>query len=245
GRYEEACEQASNALQEFPNSLALLNLLGKCLLKLGRYKVALKCFSRAQNISPNNVERLCRIAETKHFMKDDAGSESTLAKADELDPGNPLVQETKANIALGSGEVRKASELMAKLESLRGVLAFMNNRAIALTRAGQFDDGIALYRNTIVALPGDWGSLHDSVAYNLGDAGICAATSSSMQMKAQALRRTLCSRRCPSFKSGWNRTTIRSRPPSSRTKTLRNDLSPPIEKAFDSGGNRRLFSYND
>ncbi|RYZ58029.1 MAG: response regulator, partial [Proteobacteria bacterium] len=40
GRYEEACEQASNALQEFPNSLALLNLLGKCLLKLGRYKVA-------------------------------------------------------------------------------------------------------------------------------------------------------------------------------------------------------------
>ncbi|RZA26893.1 MAG: response regulator [Proteobacteria bacterium] len=167
-RYEEACEFASNALQEFPSSLSLLNLLGKCLLKLGRYKMALKCFSRAQNISPMNIERLCRIAETQHFLKDSAGSAAAIKEAEHIDPNNQLIVETKANIALDNAEVKHASELMGKLESLRGVLAFMNNRAIALTRAGQFDDGITLYRNTIAALPGQWSEIHDSIAYNLG-----------------------------------------------------------------------------
>jgi CheY-like chemotaxis protein len=168
GQYEDACDFASQALNETRDSLPLLNLLGRCLLKLGRYEVALKCFARAQEISPNNVARLCGMAEMQHFIGDEKSADKSLESAKSIDASSNIVKETTANIALSRGDVKQASKQMTTLESLQGVLAFMNNRAIALIRTGQFDEGIELYRNTIMALPGQWSHIHNVVTYNLG-----------------------------------------------------------------------------
>jgi len=168
GNFVQARDLAIEAVKSSGDSLMLYNLLGKSMLKTGQYELALKCFSKAQKISPGNIERLCRIAEIHHDLGQGEEAARTLEDASKLDATSPLLQSTSANLALLNGDTNKAKSIMAQLDSVAKLLALMNNRAVAMTKGGQFDAGIELYRNTLEALPGAWSRIHDAVSYNLG-----------------------------------------------------------------------------
>jgi CheY-like chemotaxis protein len=168
GKFEKARDLAFQALKMSRDSLPTLNLLGKALLKLGDHAGALKCFAKAQSLSPKHVERLCQIATIELDSGNTSAAEEVLANAKSLDPDNVAVRETEANVALATNDVDRAREALGQLESLSRILSYMNNKAVAMTRCGQFEDGIELYKSTLKALPGDWGHTHDVVLYNLG-----------------------------------------------------------------------------
>lgn len=167
-KYKAARSHAVEALKLSGDSLMMLNLLGKCFMKLGEFESALKCMEKAQSISPHNVERLCNIAEVQFDLGQREAAKEALSSASSLDSGNDIVIETDAEIALLMGDSNRAKGLMAQLDSLPNIVSFMNNRAVALTRCGQFDEGIQLYQDTLIALPDPWSETHDIVVYNLG-----------------------------------------------------------------------------
>jgi tetratricopeptide (TPR) repeat protein len=168
GDYRQARDLGLEALRLQGDSLCLLNLIGKSLLKLGDYQAAMKVFEKAHSISQMNIENLCLLAIAQFESGKKQESDASMQRARELDEGSPLIGETACQIALLSGESSKARSLMENLDSVHAVLAYMNNRAVALTRSGRFDEGIKLYQRTCEAIPATHADARDAVVYNLG-----------------------------------------------------------------------------
>ncbi|MFW7379339.1 MAG: response regulator [Oligoflexus sp.] len=168
GKYRESRNLAIEALKLQGDSLCLLNLIGKCLLKLGDSTAAMKVFEKAHSISKMNIETLCHLAIAQNDSGKRDESEATLQRAKGLDSKSQLIGETECQIALLNEDVSKSRRLMEELSSVQNVISYMNNRAVSLTRSGRFDDGIKLYQRTIEALPPKLSDTKDLVLYNLG-----------------------------------------------------------------------------
>lgn len=168
GSYRLARDTAMEALRLQGDSLCLLNLIGKCLLKLGDNIAAVKIFEKAHSMSQMNIETLCLLAIAQHDSGQNVESEESLRRARILDKSNEMIGETDCQIALLNGDSLKARELMEELSSVHQVLAYMNNRAVSLTRSGRFETGIKLYQKTMDAIPSRLADAKDAVAYNLG-----------------------------------------------------------------------------
>ncbi len=168
GRYVEAGYLAAEALQTGGEDLLVLNLLGKTYTKLRQFEQAQAFFSRATAICPQNIERLCQLAQVQSELGLGAAAAGSLDRARSFDGQSETVAEAGAKIALVRGDTEGAKELLTQLESFSGVIAFMNNRAVALALQGKWADGIAMYERTLAAMPEEMGGLKSMVSFNLG-----------------------------------------------------------------------------
>jgi CheY-like chemotaxis protein len=172
--FEEAKANGIEALKKAGDSILLLNLLGKTFMKLHDYQSSLKCFKKAQELSPKNIERLCNIAECHSEMGDDAAAQQSLDNAKSMDKNNKVVQQTEASKAIKSGDVNAAKRIMNEMESVSNFVAYMNNKAVAHARCGFVEEGIDLYHKTLKAIADDRRELIPIVRYNLALAQVRA-----------------------------------------------------------------------
>lgn len=167
GELEEAKKLAFEAFRMDSKEISILNTLGKILLATGERESALKCFEKVQKFSVENLHRLCLLAEVNAELQNFEASDTYLTKAKTIDKSNPEVTETDVKVSLSRGDVDKAASSMKVLESFSNIVSYMNNRAVALSKTGQLEEGIQLYHNTLEALPSDNVSDRSKVSYNL------------------------------------------------------------------------------
>jgi tetratricopeptide (TPR) repeat protein len=168
GKFEKARDSAINALRYNGDSLLVLNLLGKTLMSLQQFDAALKFFEKAQNLSPQNLERLCQIAEVHSELGNDEEADSALEKAEKMDSGSQSIVETKAKDAMKKGDTDRAKALFSQLDSLENVVSYLNNQAVALARCDKFDQSFDHYSKAIASIPDEKEGLRAIVLYNLG-----------------------------------------------------------------------------
>ncbi|MBF0443280.1 MAG: response regulator, partial [Oligoflexales bacterium] len=168
GEYEKCRDLALKAIDAAPNILPIHNLLGKCCLKLHQFDLALQAFEHSLKFSPENLQRLCDLAEVHQQKGDKEKADETLKKAVTIDPDNPHVIEKQIEYSIVDGNTDLARELFKKIDSIGRLLGYMNNRAVALALAQKFDEGIELYRKTITSIPEDKIAMREMVQYNLG-----------------------------------------------------------------------------
>ncbi len=168
GDYIKARDLAASALRENRDSIVLLNLLSKALMKLRDFNAALRCLEKAQSLSPLNVKRLCEISEVHSDMGNDAAAKEALDQAKETDSGSEDVKESEAKLAISQGNTKDAQAMLGQLESLPSFISYMNNKAVANARCGMFDEGIDLYNKVIDSIPENERELRIVVTYNLG-----------------------------------------------------------------------------
>ena len=168
GNYKKARDLALVALKIKGDSLILMNLLGKCFVKLKNFDMSLKCFEKANVVSPMNLGRLLNMAEAQLNTGQTGQAKETVKKIKGIDEGCKKVDETECKIALEAGETQKAQQLMAKVESSNKLIAYMNNKAVALIKMGKYAEGIELYNRTIESVPSQWVDVLNNVTYNLG-----------------------------------------------------------------------------
>ena len=171
--YSLARNLAVESLKGTGDSILSLNILAKSLLRLGDYGNAMKCFEKGQKLSPANIERLCLMAEAQAELGNDADAAQKLTQAATIDSGATQVQEAVVRVTVISGPAETAQKLMATLESAANVVSYLNNKAVASTRIGKFDEGFELYDKTLKSLPADH-ELRSIVHYNLGLAKVRA-----------------------------------------------------------------------
>ncbi|MBC7658670.1 MAG: response regulator [Chitinophagaceae bacterium] len=167
GNFEKARDFALDAMKQGGESIFVLNLLGKTMLQLRVMETALKCFERAQKLAPANIERLCQLAEIYAEVGDESASEAALQKVDDLDVGGEKADESRAKIAITQGDSTSAKSIMEHLESIDSIIAYMNNRAIAMARCGMVAEGILQYKRTIESIPDNHPEVCSIVNYNL------------------------------------------------------------------------------
>ena len=134
GCYLAAKEAALSALKSGGNSLDVLNILGKSMMKLREFDAALRYLDNAQLMCPQNIERICRIAEAHLENGDDEKFSATLGQASELDEDNTAVKETAVKGALKHHNQDLTKSLMSQLDSLEEIVSYTNNRAVSLIR---------------------------------------------------------------------------------------------------------------
>lgn len=167
GRYEEASGYAIRALHVAGEDIMILNLLGKIYMRLRQFEQAQAFFGRANALSPNNIERLCDLAEARVESGQESGATEALGRAKSLDEHNDRVLETSAKVALVRGDTMLARASMVDLDSLSGIIGFMNNRAVALALTRQLKSSIELYERTLAAIPASMHDVKAIVCYNL------------------------------------------------------------------------------
>ena len=167
-KFEEARKLATEAIKTSTDSIMLLNLLGRIMMKTGDFVAALKCLEKAQEMSPMNLGRLCEIAEVQSEMGDAEAAKETVEQAKEQDENADSVMETAAKVEVSSGDANKAKEIMAKMDSLSEVISYMNNKAVALAKTNQITESVELYNKTFESIPDDKSEIKAIVKYNLG-----------------------------------------------------------------------------
>lgn len=167
GDYKKARELTVQAIATELEPVYLIGLLGKILMKLGDFEPALQCFEKAQMMSPHNIQRLCSIAEANMEANNPAAAEKAIEAAKTQDPNAPQITETEAKIAVDSGETDRARELMRNMSSLSKVISHMNNKAVALARAGNPESSYEVYAKTLESIPEERKEILAVVNYNL------------------------------------------------------------------------------
>lgn len=167
GDYIRARDAAGESLRLSGESIIVLNLLGKTFMRLKNHEASLKCFRKAQEMAPNNIERLCHIAEAQTELGQHAEAHATLGDAKSLDPDSKAVSEAKAKVAITKGDTEAAQALLGSVENLEGIVAYMNNKAVAYAKCGHLADAVSLYKRTVQSIPTDKPDFKAIVTYNL------------------------------------------------------------------------------
>ena len=167
GDFKRAVELAARSISILGEDIALLNLLGKGLLKLGRPREAAQFLNKAQGLSPHNVERLCLLAESQ-VETNVAAASAAVREAQNLDPKHAQVTNTAAKVALATNNVAETKDLLSRIGDTAEIIAFMNNRAVALISDQRYDEGIATYETALKSLPASAEHLKPFIGYNLG-----------------------------------------------------------------------------
>lgn len=169
GNFEKAKELGMAAIKTGGHSIFVLNMMGKALSNLGDYQLALKCFEKAQEISPLNFRRLCEIAEVQASLGNAEGAKTAIEDAKAIaGEADPDIATAEVKVAVNSGDLAGAKKLMSQLDSLDTVVASLNNQAVALARCGRYEDSYAQYKKTIDSIPDDRPQIQAAVQYNLG-----------------------------------------------------------------------------
>ena len=170
--YQKSRDLTIQAIKGETDTVYLVNHLGKCFLKLNDHEAALRCFEKAQSLSPKNIERLCNIAIVSTQMDNDEKKEESLNQAKELDAGNETVKESETSIRVMEGNTEQAKKLMEDLESLDTVIAFMNNQAVSYAKNNEAQKSIKIYQDTIESIPDKKIEAKAAVMFNLAFANL-------------------------------------------------------------------------
>jgi tetratricopeptide (TPR) repeat protein len=122
---------------------------------------------KAQKLAPQNIERILNIADIHFELGQVEQSQQALNQAMDLDPGSEAVKGLQAQIAIETGDLDEAGEIMNDLTVIDNVVRDMNNRAVAYAKNGRYTDSIRLYQDTLRVIPRREGQIKRSVQYNL------------------------------------------------------------------------------
>jgi Flp pilus assembly protein TadD len=136
-------------------------------MRTGDFLGAVKCFKKAMEFSPKNVERLCNLSKAMDELGDEKGAEGALEEAKKVDASSDLVVALETTNALEEGDIETAKDLMRHAGNLGNLVAELNNTGVAYTRAGEPDEGIRFYEKTLEAIPPENAEWRLKVTYNL------------------------------------------------------------------------------
>ena len=168
GKYEKAKDACMEAIKSGGDSLLLLNLLGKCFMRLQDFTSAMKCLNRAQQFSPENIARLCHIAEVEIETGNIRDAKKTIERAENLDKDNQLVKESITKLAVAEGDFKKAKEMVQTLENVTGMISYLNTKAVAHVNNTEYDEAEDIYKKLLLMLPDSHEAERAAILYNLG-----------------------------------------------------------------------------
>lgn len=166
GKYEGSLSLAIDALKYGGDAVASLNAMGRSFMKLGKFDKAFQAFDQAQELSPLNVKRLCHMAEMQFELGQDISE--TLEEARTIDESNRQIMATEAKTEIAQGHVHQGKNLLAEMNSIKDVIAYLNNKAVSTALEKKYDEAISLYEQAAEAVPDLHAKYRTIVNFNLG-----------------------------------------------------------------------------
>jgi tetratricopeptide (TPR) repeat protein len=138
-----------------PPYLRGVHLLGRCMMKLGKFPEAFKVLEQAQIFNAHDVERLCDIGNI--LLEMDRVEEATehFEAASELDPEFRDAKVGMGKAKLVDGDVNQALSILRDVSGDVELASLFNTAAVMNMRQGRHDGGMKLYQSALKALGKD------------------------------------------------------------------------------------------
>ncbi len=155
GRYEEAVEEMTKALKNFPNDFVLNFVMGFSQSQLGDHKEAKKYLEKAVLLNPNDVNVLSVYAFTLNQLKEEDEALKYVNKSLALDPNNSQLLGMAGMIYDGKkmwAECDSAYQKAIRLDSTNVLL--LNNYAYSLAERGiKLDEALKMVSYSVEKEP--------------------------------------------------------------------------------------------
>lgn len=167
GHWDDAQALLGKIVERFPFDARSKHLLARCHMKAGDFGGAQTYLEQANLLSPHHAERLSDIAQVlmNQYRFDEAMG--TLQEALNQDPDCLSARLGQVQCHLLMSDANDALKIMRQLEDASQFASVFNGAAIVAVRAGNFKQGIDLYKLAVTQL-GDHPELSSRVFYNMG-----------------------------------------------------------------------------
>jgi DNA-binding response OmpR family regulator len=167
-KYGEAIDTAKAAAKMAEvDSLDFVDLMARCQHKIGDDMVASKFMEVAAKISPQNVTRLCELAQINNLIGKPQNSEKFIQAAIHIDRDRQDVVESVSNWSLVIENDEKFEQIMAHVQDKLKIISHFNNRAVQLTKQHQNDQALRIYQLILKIVPSDQPEIKARIKYNL------------------------------------------------------------------------------
>ena len=142
------CEDVlAKVLKRDSTFLPALNLASKVQMQAGRYDEALKLLDKAQNLSPQNIERLLAMGEVNLGQGKGERAEEQFRKALNINSENRRAKFGLGRSLAAQGRVSESQKVMSELGNTEEFAAYFNNKGILLVKAGRYKEGVEVYES--------------------------------------------------------------------------------------------------
>jgi tetratricopeptide (TPR) repeat protein len=167
-KYSAAIDVAKSAARMTEvDSLDFVDLMARCQQKIGDNVAASKFIEAAVKLSPQNVSRLCELAQLNTSVGTPENAEKYLHAAIHIDRGRSDVVESVSNWSMIIDSDDKVEKIMAQVQDKLKIISHFNNRAVRLTQQHQNDQALKIYRLILKIVPFEQPELKARIEYNL------------------------------------------------------------------------------
>ena len=187
GQMAKAELACGKLLKSYPQSLAVINILGATLQGQGKLQEAVASFDRAIQLNPDFVNAHSNLGNTLRDLGRLEEAEASCRQAISLKPGIPEAHTNLGNTLRDLGRLEEAEASYRKAIALKPDYAEAhNNLGVTLRDLGRSKDAEASYRKAI-ALKSDYAEAHSNLGTSLQELGRLEEAEASYR-KAIALK---------------------------------------------------------
>jgi tetratricopeptide (TPR) repeat protein len=152
-KFEEALSIVSPMLDKDPNNIALLNAKGRLLMRLGKFAEAKELLAKADQLAPQNIERLFGVAEAYLKLKDPANGVKTYRQILALHPEKPEMKFDMFAKLFQGGFDDHAISFGKEVAKPMEIVRHYNNKGVMLSKDGKAGDALVDYGRALRFYP--------------------------------------------------------------------------------------------
>ena len=161
GQYQEALDEASKLLLEFPSSVNLYNIIGATNQGLGRLNEAIDAFKKAISLKPNFAEAYSNMGVALQKNSKPEEAIEAYEKAIAIKPNYAEAYNNMGIALTDQGKPKDAIKAYKKAVSIKPDYAeAYDNMGILLKALGSLDEAIETYKKILAINPDHGGAKH-------------------------------------------------------------------------------------
>lgn len=152
-RFEDALNLVGPMLEKDQNNISLLNAKGRLLMRLGRFVEAKECLVKADNLAPQNIERLNEVATAYLHLKDPENSIKKFKEILDLNPEKPDLKFEMFSKLYEAGYDEHAVTFGKETAKPMEIVRHYNNKGVMLSKDGFTDQALIDYHRALRFYP--------------------------------------------------------------------------------------------
>ena len=152
-RLDDARMIITPLLERDPNNIALLNAMGRILLRQGKFDDAKPFMEKADQLAPQNVDRLGRMAEMYMELKEPDQTVDKYKEILSLMPDSPERKFEMFGRLFDNGFDEQAVNFGKECANPMEIVRHYNNKGVIFSRDKKTDDALSEYKRALQFYP--------------------------------------------------------------------------------------------
>jgi tetratricopeptide (TPR) repeat protein len=152
-RFKDCLDTAVKMLITAPNDINLIGTAGRMHMKLGNFKEAKTYLEKADQLAPQNIERLNALASMYIQSKDPAKSVGVFKELIKLNPESPDYRFEAFKQLYDAGFDEQAVTLGKEVAKPMEIVRHYNNKGVMLSKDGMVAEALLEYKRALMFYP--------------------------------------------------------------------------------------------